>query len=313
MAVLLSPVAWIHHLHWMVVVIFAVLGADPLRDRRRLVGRRASSPAFFLCRMPWWGITWLSHPDWPRAARPGAAERRHLRLAARPGAAGWSLSRTIPLRAHPVTTRTTRTARTPTGAHRRARLSRQHQPCPAQPPKTPTICSALTAASRRQTLPPIAPDRGQPHPGQQGPAEEGREAGDGGQRGERADEHRERVVVLLTREAVSSCDRSPHSARNSTEKHVATALSPAAVAAPLVRELLLGLGLLLVGLAAPRSSRMPPTRNITAAKISTGVLRQLGEQPAHGHGDERSARGTPARPRSTPAAAGSGWRAPGWR
>ena len=21
--------------------------------------------AFFLCRMPWWGITWLTHPDWP--------------------------------------------------------------------------------------------------------------------------------------------------------------------------------------------------------------------------------------------------------
>ena len=37
MAVLLSPVAWIHHLHWMVVVVFAVLGADPLRDRRRLL------------------------------------------------------------------------------------------------------------------------------------------------------------------------------------------------------------------------------------------------------------------------------------
>ena len=36
MAVLLSPVAWIHHLHWMVVVVLAMLGADPLRDRRRL-------------------------------------------------------------------------------------------------------------------------------------------------------------------------------------------------------------------------------------------------------------------------------------
>ena len=36
MAVLLSPVAWIHHLHWMVVVVLAILGADPLRDRRRL-------------------------------------------------------------------------------------------------------------------------------------------------------------------------------------------------------------------------------------------------------------------------------------
>jgi alpha-1,2-mannosyltransferase len=64
MAVLLSPVAWIHHLHWMVVVIFAVLGADPLRDRRRLVAA-AVITGFFLCRLPWWGITWLSHPDWP--------------------------------------------------------------------------------------------------------------------------------------------------------------------------------------------------------------------------------------------------------
>ena len=21
---------------------------------------------FFLCRMPWWGISWLNHPEWPR-------------------------------------------------------------------------------------------------------------------------------------------------------------------------------------------------------------------------------------------------------
>jgi alpha-1,2-mannosyltransferase len=48
----------------MVVVIFAVLGADPLRDRRRLVAA-AVITGFFLCRMPWWGITWLSHPDLP--------------------------------------------------------------------------------------------------------------------------------------------------------------------------------------------------------------------------------------------------------
>jgi alpha-1,2-mannosyltransferase len=63
--VLLSPVAWIHHLHWMVVVIFAVLGADPLRDRRRLVAAGVIT-GFFLCRLPWWGITWLSHPDLPQ-------------------------------------------------------------------------------------------------------------------------------------------------------------------------------------------------------------------------------------------------------
>lgn len=64
MAVLLSPVAWIHHLHWMVVVIFAVLGADPLRDRRRLLAAGLLT-AFFMLRLPWWGISWLNQPSWP--------------------------------------------------------------------------------------------------------------------------------------------------------------------------------------------------------------------------------------------------------
>jgi alpha-1,2-mannosyltransferase len=68
MAVLLSPVAWIHHFHWIVVVVFAVLGADPWRDRRRLVSAGAITAAF-LCRMPDWGIAWLSHPELP--AWPG--------------------------------------------------------------------------------------------------------------------------------------------------------------------------------------------------------------------------------------------------
>ncbi|MEO5983754.1 MAG: glycosyltransferase 87 family protein [Pedococcus sp.] len=65
MAVLLSPVAWIHHLHWMVVVVFAVLGAAPWRDRRRMWAAGAIT-AFFLCRMPWWGISWLNQPSWPK-------------------------------------------------------------------------------------------------------------------------------------------------------------------------------------------------------------------------------------------------------
>ncbi len=63
MACLLSPVAWIHHLHWMVVVILALLGADPLRERRRLWAAGVVT-AWFLCRMPWWGISWLNHRDW---------------------------------------------------------------------------------------------------------------------------------------------------------------------------------------------------------------------------------------------------------
>lgn len=63
MAVLLSPVAWIHHLHWVVVVVFAVLGPtvgwSSRRDRQRLVAAGAVT-AWFLARMPWWGITWIS-------------------------------------------------------------------------------------------------------------------------------------------------------------------------------------------------------------------------------------------------------------
>ncbi len=63
MACLLSPVAWIHHLHWMVVVIFALLGADPVHERRRRWAAGVVT-AWFLCRMPWWGISWLNHRDW---------------------------------------------------------------------------------------------------------------------------------------------------------------------------------------------------------------------------------------------------------
>ncbi len=70
MACLLSPVAWIHHYHWIVVVVFALLGPDPLRDRRRLWAGLGVT-AFFLCRLPWWGISWLNHREWPQF--PGRA------------------------------------------------------------------------------------------------------------------------------------------------------------------------------------------------------------------------------------------------
>lgn len=72
LACLLSPVAWIHHFHWVVVVVFALLGAQPWRASRpgawwrsrRLVAGLVVL-AWFLMRMPWWGITWLNHPEWP--------------------------------------------------------------------------------------------------------------------------------------------------------------------------------------------------------------------------------------------------------
>ncbi|WP_392543871.1 glycosyltransferase 87 family protein [Oryzobacter telluris] len=64
MACLLSPVAWIHHYHWLVVGIFALLGADPLRERFRLWAALFVT-VFFTLRLPWWGIDWLAHRDWP--------------------------------------------------------------------------------------------------------------------------------------------------------------------------------------------------------------------------------------------------------
>ena len=63
LACLLSPVAWIHHFHWMVVVILAVLGADPWRDRRRALAA-AVLLAWFIARLPWWGISWIANA-WP--------------------------------------------------------------------------------------------------------------------------------------------------------------------------------------------------------------------------------------------------------
>lgn len=54
-AVLVSPVSWIHHLAWLVVVIPALLGDG--RDRVRW-GFAVVLTGWFLCRLPWWGVTW---------------------------------------------------------------------------------------------------------------------------------------------------------------------------------------------------------------------------------------------------------------
>ena len=64
LACLLSPVAWVHHYHWVVVVVLALLGARPWRDRRRLWAGIGVT-VFFTMRLPWWGIDWLAHRDWP--------------------------------------------------------------------------------------------------------------------------------------------------------------------------------------------------------------------------------------------------------
>ncbi|MFJ2028179.1 glycosyltransferase 87 family protein [Streptosporangium sp. NPDC087985] len=54
MAVLLSPVAWIHHLAWVVVVLGALAGdgRDPVRVRVA-----ACVWLFYVIPIPWWGVT----------------------------------------------------------------------------------------------------------------------------------------------------------------------------------------------------------------------------------------------------------------
>jgi alpha-1,2-mannosyltransferase len=52
LAVLLSPVSWIHHLHWGIVVVGALLGDG--RERRRVLAALGVA-AVLLLRVPWWG------------------------------------------------------------------------------------------------------------------------------------------------------------------------------------------------------------------------------------------------------------------
>jgi alpha-1,2-mannosyltransferase len=64
-AVLVSPVSWIHHLAWLVVVFGAIVGDG--RDLRR-VAVAAGVWLFYVLQVPWWGITMLAHHTAPRFA-----------------------------------------------------------------------------------------------------------------------------------------------------------------------------------------------------------------------------------------------------
>ena len=58
MACMLSPVAWVHHFHWLAVAFFAILGSDPLKDRRRILAVVAIGVVFAI-HVPYWGHEWM--------------------------------------------------------------------------------------------------------------------------------------------------------------------------------------------------------------------------------------------------------------
>lgn len=66
---LLSPVSWMHHLHWIMVIVPAILGWSALRTRAD-PGRLAAGAlviGWFVCTMPFWGVLWQREgrsPTW---------------------------------------------------------------------------------------------------------------------------------------------------------------------------------------------------------------------------------------------------------
>ena len=58
LALLLSPVSWIHHFAWVVLALGAIVGSG--RDRRRVVAAVAVF-AFFVVKLPWIGAHWAHH------------------------------------------------------------------------------------------------------------------------------------------------------------------------------------------------------------------------------------------------------------
>jgi alpha-1,2-mannosyltransferase len=65
LAVLLSPVSWVHHVHWGIVVIGALAG-DGRRLSRVLAALAGTTVLWF--NLPWNGNSWQRNHDWTRYA-----------------------------------------------------------------------------------------------------------------------------------------------------------------------------------------------------------------------------------------------------
>ena len=62
-AFLISPVSWVHHMHWGVVVIGALIGNG--RDWRRILAGLTGATLLWI-RLPWWGANLIADHDVPR-------------------------------------------------------------------------------------------------------------------------------------------------------------------------------------------------------------------------------------------------------
>jgi alpha-1,2-mannosyltransferase len=62
MAYLVSPVSWVHHMQWAVVVLGALLGDG--RDPRRVAAAAVGTVLFWI-RLPWWGANLLAGDSVP--------------------------------------------------------------------------------------------------------------------------------------------------------------------------------------------------------------------------------------------------------
>ncbi len=61
-AYLISPVSWVHHMHWGVVVLGAILGTG--RDLRRVAVALVGAALLWI-RLPWWGANLLARHEVP--------------------------------------------------------------------------------------------------------------------------------------------------------------------------------------------------------------------------------------------------------